>query len=288
MKPCIRQKLAQSLTHSLMLYTRLENYWDWKLTKNPGNPWPLAPRDLVKMGFVTDENYAAQNQAFSSACSRNALTELMILGDELKPADYEQHILEIDGYGLGRGLRSIISFANTKKIRVVIYEASKVGCHKAEHLLAEIALNRSNSVSNVAQHAEVLTLWEQGEIDSRSTIAIYANGFIGVQSNKRRKKILRHWGEFLKLPGRRIFLVHPEQKFNPAPGEKSDAVVEWAGIRLTGVKWGDMKPLNIIEEVLPDIEEALGGSVAVLRPSTCKYYHQTWTMTCLMEARQLL
>ncbi|MDO8594946.1 MAG: hypothetical protein Q7R93_05580 [bacterium] len=231
-----------------------ESEWDSRLTTSPDNPFPLAPKDLVRKGLVTERIYQDQNRKFGRFCRRLMLKELptqeIAIGDEL--------FWELLGAGMCRDF-GWIADAVRRGLGINIRDNSKVACQGTIQFLRS-----QNIYSGVTvRETEVEFGWEAGEIKDSLTSVYYASQFIQVQDRETMQRMLRHLGAFLGLQGKKrvIYLVHPLGEDNPP--EK--------------VEWGKTTPY-FFHELRKGLEEGLNSRVRMQVLGEHMHYHQKYNL----------
>lgn len=245
----------------------LQRYWDSKLSRNnKNNPFPLAPKDLVRMGLVTSENYQRENKKFSAFTNRIMKRELDVLEQMFKLGYLICPDIKVFGVGLARGL-GWIKKGLAMGIYVKTYDASTVACA---------------NVSFLTRNYPNLNLLDvtQGEIEVEWTgvdngCMYFLSQFVQVLKKTKMRRVMRKLGSILKTNPlsikRSLYIVHPLPTDN-------DRRCEWGGIGFPwGVEWGDTTPYS-----LDELLDAIGGKKATRRLNvevlgTHTYFHQKYS-----------
>jgi hypothetical protein len=234
--------------------TEKESEWDSRLTTSRENPYPLAPKDLVRKGLVTEKIYQNENRKFGRFCRQIMLAELPLLAT----GDGTAGDIEVLGAGLSRDL-GWIATAVRYGFGVAIRDNSLIACQSA---IQSIRLQRIIHGVKVTQ-TEVESGWKSGEIQDAVTSVYYASQFIQVQDKETMHRMMRHLGRFLGLRGKQrvLYLVHPRGEDNPP--EK--------------VEWGKTTPY-FDEELRAPLEEGLNGKVLMRGIAENMHHHQHYTL----------
>ncbi len=272
-------KLLQIQEQNLEQQIRQEYDWDLILTESPTNPFPLAPKDLVERGEVNEENYIRENAGITAFCAK-------VMGDELKEMISDPHFgtapkgMEILGAGLMRDLWWILKVENDLKIK--IKDKTETAIKNAQKFAKEFELKEKVEIKKI----EIEEAWKKGEINEEETIAYYGGQFIQNQDRETMKRMMHHFGEFLKRPSsppRRIYLLHPRGEDNPADK------VEWSNT----TPYTDVDLIVPVEEgfgysdasLLSSLAEGYGGKVQMKALGTHNYFHQKYTLLRIMAAQ---
>lgn len=260
--------------NQLSILEQLEIHWDQKLTPSEDNPYPLAPVDLVKQGLVTPDDYREQNELFGRFCSSNMRRELVTMKSSVNFSHVRPYV-EVFGVGLARDLRWIDD-AIHHGFNVRVREISDVACDNFSILFAKEITNRQVILVN----GEIEEGWDDLQLNSDATIALYASQFVQVQSTLKMRAILRRFGDLLVRqnqdirPRRNIYLVHPFRKDNTN-------VVEWKGKRFSGATWGDTTPYDA-NELLEVVQSETGSQSPVLTVlDKQNYFHQEYSFVSI-------
>jgi len=271
-------KLLQ--TQNLEITQRLDYDWEPVLTKSPTNPFPLAPKDLVESGFVTEENYKEQNAGIRTFCFQKMAHDLR---DLISHPNFEDKNtpkgVEILGAGLMRDLYWILQVDRDLKIK--IRDMTNVAINNANKFVKEFELKDKVEVIKT----EIEDAWKKGMINEQDTIAYYGGQFIQNQDPKTMVRMMCHFGEFLKLPStppRRIYLLHARGEDNPLDK------VKWRNT----ITYTDQDILIPVEEgfgysdkeLLMPLEEGLGAKIKMEVLGKHDYYHQKYTLLRIMQA----
>lgn len=220
-------------------------YWDFRLRQSLENPFPLAPEDLLKKGLVNEINYFTQNRRFGLFCRRKMLAELETL-------DHNGEI-EVFGIGLARDIEWVLEAI--KHFGVKMWDHSTVACQNAKHTLRPRTWLQMVEIISM----EIMTGWKAGHIDQEGVMAIYASQFLEHQGNEL-KSFAYRFGKFLRVPGRKIYLVLPRLEDNPRDK----------------VKWNSAVPPLDHEWQVP-LNEGFGGRTNICVLGTHKYFHRKYT-----------
>lgn len=223
----------------------LKNRPDWraKLTPSKVNPWPLAPFDLVQKGEVNDENYRIENQRWGHIWSTLMIAEL--------PTLRNGHI-EVFGAGLARDLGWIPAAALSFNCTVAIRDSEEVALRKARDFLR---LQHPRILVKVrVTKTEIPVCWDNGTVKDEDTKAYFASQFLEHQREEI-NHILNHFGAFVGLSGRVVYLITPLKEDND---EKK-------------VLW-DSAELLLKDEIVANLSEGLGREVSVDTVGTHKYF----------------
>ncbi len=220
-------------------------YWDSRLRQSQDNPFPLAPADLLKKGLVNAANYSTQNMRFGLFCQRKMLAELENLNRDGE--------IEIFGIGLARDIGWVLKAI--EHFGVKMWDHSTVARQNATLVLRPRTWLQMVEIAE----GEVMKGWKAGQIDREGVMAIYASQFLEHQGDAL-KSFAYHFGKFLRVPDRRIYLVLPRLEDNPPDKVKWDSAVppldhEW------------QVPLN----------EGFGGLTNICKLGTHKYFHRRYT-----------
>lgn len=228
----------------------LERHWNRKLTPTLENPFPLAPKDLVRSGKVCQMTYELENERFSNFCSSIMEREILDLANQPTFKDMIPPRIDILGGGIGRGLEWILE-AVTKGFYVKVYDISRVACENIEAKFSHYRLE-------VVQE-EITTGWNNDEV-----VVYFASQFVQVQKTLRMLRLMRHFGGLLNQSfygfRPRLYLVHPFEKNNQ------------------DVLWGDTTPYSE-EELLGALVGKKGKSLMKIELlGVHSYFHQKYSL----------
>lgn len=247
----------------------LEKKWKEKLYSN--DPFPLAPKDLKRLGLINKENFEKENNRWRREVAKILSDEAFNIFKELPPAHY---FWEFWGWGKGReaeALKLIAHSTSAEKFR--IRDNLSEACKNAEEQTRDV----SKEVD--IQHGEILNAWEQNRIDPQETLVITASQFIQDQEKEALEKHMGKLADFVKTPVKDVkglehivYLIHATRKHNS--GKK-----KWGDLVLDGVEWGDTIPHDIAE-----LEEVAPGT-KITEIKTFPYYHQTYSILKMVKDR---
>lgn len=263
------------LENNLSIREELANHWDEKLKPDDDNPYPLAPKDLVRRGLVTRENYADENGKFGRFCSSIMREELNLLGHSIGFSEIVLPQIEVLGAGLARDLNWISDAVKTG-FGVKVYDISNVACEYVENRFEGSIQQGLVRVVN----GEAEEMWEEWQVDSERIIACFASQFIQVQKKRKMQKILRFLGSFLEKKvgkvklSRQIYFMHPYRKDNTGPKV-------WDNEELPEVVWGDTTPYDE-EEIKCELEKGSSRKVKIDVLGKHHYYHQEYSFLKIM------
>lgn len=263
-------KLAKNDLHN----KELKRYWDNKLSPSANNPWPLAPRDLVRMSKVHYDNYRIENGRFSAFVTSVVIRELETI---LKISAREKILAlqlfwaEILGIGLGHRDLRWINTAIEQGFRLKARDISSVSKRNMVLLFQEfIDERRLKPIIG-----EIEKTMETNKISPRRTAVYFASQFFQVLPRRKMRRILGRLGVILsQWPSGtnirpRIYMVHPLPEDNTGPKT-------WNGIHIPGVEWGDTTPYTM-DELRTAVESKLGGRKVLIRVlKKHRYYHQRY------------
>src|SRR3989344_493717 len=240
----------------------LEKHWNKKLSRDALNPYPLAPKDLVKMGLVNPENYASENQVLSSFRNSIMEKELTRLSSEPGFTSLDPEI-KVFGIGLARDL-GWIEEAIHLGFSVSVYDVSPVACD----LLSSKLPTRSKLQINTG---EIKAWWTEIEMSRDRTLVYHAAQFIQILKKTEMRRLMHRMMVLLDnrpsgiAPS--LYVVHPFDKDNRGPRE-------WGGVSFpNGVEWGDTIPYSK-DELLG----AIGKRKArIYFLGVHPYFHQTYS-----------
>jgi hypothetical protein len=263
-------KLATSDLHN----KKLKRYWDNKLSPSANNPWPLAPRDLVRMSKVHYDNYKKENGGLGAFISILVLRELKSI---LKMLAHDKSVapppfsIEILGIGLGHRDLRWINTAIEQDFRLRARDISSVSKRNMV-LLFQQFIDERRLKPIIGEIEETM---ETDKINPRRTAVYFASQFFQVLPRRKMRStlgklglILNQWPSDINIQPR-IYVVHP------LPEDNTGAKI-WNGIHLGGVEWGDTTPYSM-DELRTALESKLRGrkvSIKVLKKQN--YYHQRY------------
>ncbi|OHB14416.1 MAG: hypothetical protein A2431_03505 [Candidatus Zambryskibacteria bacterium RIFOXYC1_FULL_39_10] len=201
--------------------------WDTELSKDESNPYPLAPKDLVRLGLVDEEVYKSENE--KSGSIRNIVMEKELIRISSTPefASIKNPEIKIFGVGLGRDL-GWITKAVALGFCVRAYDASPVACNNFNSLTKDLPAGKAEVIME-----DIESQWESIELDDANTLAYFASQFIQVQRRVKMRRIMCRLATLLiegpLVPS--LYLVHPFNQDNCSPRE-------WMGTLLPRVEWG--------------------------------------------------
>lgn len=240
--------MKSNLGMSLSQVVRVERdllgkHWNKKLSPHAENPYPLAPKDLVRMGLITPENYNSENEKLSSYCNTMMEDELNRLSGEPEFAKIVRPEIKVFGIGLARDL-GWIDKAIYLGFYTTIYDVSSVACQSMLYLAKGFVTKDFVAEDAPDNRLEVVTgeieeEWES--IQSGHTLIIYASQFFQVQKKIKMRRIMRKSVSLVVNSTLEIkpslYLAHPFKKDN-------DGSCEWRGISFPTVEWGDTTPYS--------------------------------------------
>lgn len=248
----------------------LEQHWNKKLSRDAHNPYPLAPKDLVRMGLVTTENYNLENATLSSYRNIVMENELTLLSCKPEFTKIVRPEVKVFGIGLARDL-GWIEKAIHLGFYVTVYDISSVACDIMLFLAKSFAARGAPSGRLEVITGEIEKEWES--VQSDQTLVVHASQFIQVQKKTKMRRVMRRLGLFLRdgALGIRpsLYLAHPFKKDNESP-------CEWQGISFPGVEWGDTTPYT--EDELMRAMGRLHHSMKVDLLGVHNYYHQKYSI----------
>lgn len=251
-------------------------YWDKKLSRRRA----IAPRDLERLGLVTDGNYKWQTDRFGYFSSLFVAGQLVRLAREIPLQELRYQYLEV--FGIGRGIDlGFIPKANRLGLQVSLRDISRVACENGQKIVKR-HVPQNEIIKNEVIQCEAVSAShpDTGNVDYLNTAAIYAGRFAQILTKEFMEKLLEFWGGFLKLPGRAIWLVHPLP-------EDNDHVTFWkyrdTRLQFPKVEWGDTTPYSIAELRRP-LERGLGGPVEIFCAQKIPYYHQKYSALVVRAA----
>jgi hypothetical protein len=221
--------------------------WDDKLSQSAKNPFPLAPRDLVRKGLVTPENYARENEKlgrFRNSVMRGELERI-----RATPAIVQMVAPEIKVFGVGLGRDMLwVGDALHLGFSVSVCDVSNVACQK---LPKQEGLRVYNK--------EIEDGWADLEMDSPKALVYCALQFIQILDRDKMYRVMRRLGYLLRVrqvagQNRILYVAHPFHKDNKK------------------VEWGDTTPYSKEEFMI-----ALGVSVEMELLGVHKYFHQSYS-----------
>ncbi len=255
----------------------LQKKWDEKLTPVPSNPFPLAPRDLVRLGLVTLASYREQNAVWRRSVCRIIRREARSVRTQaLRPSDIIGQNWEFWGWGLGRE-KSAAKAVGKEYFSVVVRDNSKVACQNAVRYS-----DRNRLDWNVIQE-EVIRAWSSGAVDIMSALAIVGSSLAQICDEIIKARLMAILGSFAlepvpeNYPQRRVYLVHPTKADNSAE-------VEWEGHKFSKPEWGDTTPYDL-PELLEPAQEGAGGKLSLEVLGRFWYFHQQYSILRLMADR---
>src|SRR5258708_6455800 len=96
--------------------------WDSALTQSDDNPFPLAPKNLVARGRITQTHYRLQNELLGHFVEGVMLNEHQLLRGKA---------VEVLGAGLLRDLPWVVDAIVRFECSVAIRDKSRVACNNA-------------------------------------------------------------------------------------------------------------------------------------------------------------
>ncbi|HEY4494329.1 MAG TPA: hypothetical protein VJB95_02795 [Candidatus Paceibacterota bacterium] len=229
----------------------LEYDWDRAL----GAPFALAPADLVQEGLVDDPSYNEENKKLGEFCAAVMQEELAALAASRAPRGKRIGIM---GAGLMRDTRFWIPRAVSLGLQVKIRDISRVACKNARQFIAENNLGKGVTVSR--GDVEDWRVWE--DVEDARTLAFYAGQFFQNQTkNIMWDMMYRVGSQFLKIPHRCVYILHPRGEDNPP--EK--------------VRWRNTVPYTDAE-LFDAFGHGFCEGVQVLPLGKHLYFHQTYTL----------
>lgn len=239
--------------------SRLQRHWDKKLSSCITNPYPLAPRDLVRQGLVDGDNYSSENHNFSSFCDSIMNNEISSTHRPVVACPQ----IKILGLGISRGL-GWIEQAIGLGFYIKAYDISDVACETFSCLVEGFTGGHRIEVVPGEIESE-LRLANMNECDA---FVYYLSQFIQVQKVTKMRRILRRLGALIRGAsgvGRSVYLVHPFGLDNSTPRL-------WAG-KEHSVEWGDTIPYSK-DEILT----AIGRDCVLEVLGSHMYYHQQYSL----------
>ncbi len=253
-------------------HNRLERHWDDKLSSTKDNPFPLAPKDLVRMGLVTEENYQEQNQQFGRFC--NSIMESELLGLSSIPRFSSVPCPEIRILGIGLAERDLlwVRAAVYSRFYIKAYDVSRVACDNLLSLTESLPYTHKIDVI----HGEIEDLWQEIRITPDMEIPLcYGSQFIQVLKKTKMKRVVRRLGDHVAggvntCLGRSVCIVHPLSEDNKRSRQ-------WNKHCIPSVEWGDTTPYSR-EELLNALGiKARRAGVDIDLLGVHQYFHQTYS-----------
>ena len=225
--------LGFNLGHEVKVETnRLERHWNKKLS----SPYPLAPKDLVRMGLVNPENYALENQALSSFRNSMMEKELTRLSSKTEFTNLDFPEIKVFGIGLARDL-GWIEEAIRLGFFVSAYDVSSVACDLLSSVTEKLPRKRIQ-----INTGEIEAWWARIEADANRTMVYHVAQFIQILKKTEMRRLMHRMMVLLDnrplgiAPS--LYVVHPFEKDNCGPRK-------WGGISFPyGVEWGDTIPYS--------------------------------------------
>jgi hypothetical protein len=256
--------LRQEPNLSDIQLVRLEHHWDDKLSPGQKNPYPLAPKDLVKGGRITQENYQEQNKAFGDFSAQRMRTELGMLPQSSDGGNRLR--IEVLGAGLARDL-GWIPYAVELGFRVNIRDISNVATDYAIATFKQLIHERKIDVIN----GEVEEMFaDDMRLTSDGLIAYFASQFFQVQPKRKMRTMLQRIGQVLGAnTQRRLFMIHPFDSDN-------NTATTWGSETFPAVEWGDTRPYEG-HELRRALQKQYSGIIDVETVATHHYFHQRYS-----------
>lgn len=230
----------------MRLGLKAEYNWDQALEAE----FPLAPRDLLEKGQVTEESYLKAERLLRRFVHLKMRNELLRLNNP-------GMVIEVLGPGLFRDL-SWVPNAVRYGYKVAMTDISRVACILARGELRHKGVLRRVTIRQTSLEAA----WESGQIDHDQTIAYYGGQFIQNQDEDTMVMMMEGLGRFLRLPGRVVWLLHPL-------GEENDP---------EEVRWRNTTPY-FEKELREPLETGLGGPALMKVIGKHDYFdHQHYTL----------
>lgn len=272
--------LAQEPELSLDIDFELEAKWNNKLTPSVENPFPLAPKDLVRLGLVTPKNYAEQNRVWRKEVLKvfsGELREIEEYFTSLSPEVHVpllprfcSHVWEFLSWGLGRERLAAAAVSKNKyRFGVVIRDNCSSACRRAR------SWSRVQKLDWQVEHGEILLAWAKGHIKVNDTFALVVSQLVQICTPENARWFMELFAAFLIIPmpdgcpARRVYMIHATLADNTHEG--------------VSVEWGDTTPYDI-GELKELAENRAGRSIEFKTLHIFKYYHQTYRVLRLMLA----
>lgn len=254
-------------------------HWDFKLKPSPANPFPLAPRDLVRRRLINKHEYDKQVafwRSFVWQVMRKEISSVTtrMVRSKLGPDFLIGMTWEFGGWGTGRE-RLAAKFLSQIGFQVVIRDISSVACGYAEDYTCRHGLDWN------IERGDVIRAWEHGYVDENRTFAVMASQLVQIFDREQMQRIMHAYGAFVSLPlprsspYRRVYLIHPLKSDN-----SSESV--WKEHQLIP-EWGDTTPYELGE--LYQHAQRGAGTAASLRLEVLqkfRHFHQTYSILRLM------
>ncbi|OGI95015.1 hypothetical protein A2917_01380 [Candidatus Nomurabacteria bacterium RIFCSPLOWO2_01_FULL_42_17] len=227
-------------------------YWDSRLTQSPENPFPLAPKDWIEKVMAKwksgndaergkyERKYRKENRRFGNFCRKKMLVELK---------NMDPGRINVLGLGLRRDI-AWTEMAVRMGFGVSIWDMSRFACENARRELMILM--------NITQ-VEIMAGWKSGEIDEQDAVAYYACQFIEHQGDEL-PMFMHHLGEFLRVPGRKVYLILPRLEDNPS----------------NKVKWNSASP-PLDHQWQKPLLEGFGGQLNIYVLGKHKYFNRMYT-----------
>lgn len=261
--------LAQRRQMGLVLLG-LGGHWDTVLQVHPKtNPYPLAPRDLRRMGKVTPESYKAQNAAFGEWCREIMERELPLVAATF--ARVIQPELRVIGVGLARDLEWIPAWCKSG-FYIAASDVSAVAGGCLDRLIDKLSIVLQCRVGFSME--DINGEW----IDEDHTAGYYACQLVQVLTAPQMSLLMQRIGQSLvRKPGRVFYLVHPFEEDNTGPRD-------WDGVHFpNGVEWGHTTPysMDTLLDALGDVRDEV--KVEVLGEHS--HWHQRYKFVRFSSTR---